>query len=54
MKKKEKIKKLIDEHLIGWYQPDEDSFKAHYKITVENLIWFLDTYFKVKDKFKKV
>lgn len=41
---KEKLQKLIDEHLIGWWVNEVPGFKGHYKVIPENLIAFLEKY----------
>ena len=42
----EKIKKLIDDHLIGVWHPAKNACKAYYKVTEENLIDFISKYFE--------
>lgn len=43
-------KQLIDNHLIGHYIPAENAYKAHYRISVENLIHFIDKYYEPKKR----
>lgn len=44
----EQIEKLIDDHLVGVYIGETSSMKAHYKVTVINLVDFINTYFTPK------
>ena len=41
---RERIQKLIDEHLIGWWVNETASFKGHYTVIPENLIEFIEKF----------
>ena len=39
-----KLEKLMGDHLIGWYVQEDGAMKAHYKVTPENLLDFIEKF----------